>query len=231
VRESFIEYKKNLEQNLGRVTYLYNGDVISSTEETYCESKSSPLTSPNFIVNCLIEIYKKSFENLIHKSEEIIIPEEYLVKSGISQNIFDHFLLKNITPTYIFCSEKSKSFFYPIFQTTESSDLPSYFYPIDNITGLNSSVYLNPYIKELEQDGEMVIFISDSGIQSLVYGIQNMDYLIEPEKNENSSSVPETWIHTIKYNFYNCNFKSYKVIIKNMEKIRNQKINKILGGN
>jgi hypothetical protein len=53
VRESFNEYKKTLEQNLMGITYLYDGDAISSTDESYSEIKTTPLTSPTFIITTI----------------------------------------------------------------------------------------------------------------------------------------------------------------------------------
>ena len=87
MRESFSEYKKVLEQNLMKVSYLYNGDVISSTDSQYIEIKNSPLTSPSFIINGIVNIYQESFNMVFSKSREFIVPIESINSKDI--NMFD----------------------------------------------------------------------------------------------------------------------------------------------
>ena len=81
MRESFSEYKKVLEQNLMKVSHLYNGDVISSIDSQYTEIKNSPLTSPSFIINSIVKIYQESIDIMIGKSKEYIIPLESINKT------------------------------------------------------------------------------------------------------------------------------------------------------
>ena len=89
MRESFTEYKKTLEQNLMNISYLYNGDVISSHYSCYIEIKNSPLTSPSFIINSMSNIYQESIDMMISKSKEFVIPEESLGSLGKQDNLFD----------------------------------------------------------------------------------------------------------------------------------------------
>jgi hypothetical protein len=69
------------------------------------------------------------------------------------------------------------------------------------------------------------MYLVDSGIQSLVYSIQNMTYDIERVDEF------DKWKHTINYTLYDCNYKSFKLIIKDLSKIREDKINKLLDAN
>ena len=60
-----------------------------------------------------------------------------------------------------------------------------------------------------------------------------MDYKIIPQ-NEINGDKPYNeieWLHTLDYKLYDCNYNSYKIIIKNVSKIRQDKINQILDGN
>ena len=142
------------------ISYLYNGDIISSCDSQYSEIKNSPLTSPSFIINSIVNIYKESFNVAFNKSKEFIIPLESISDSK-NLNIFDK-------------------------------------------------------ISELDINS----------IQSLVYSIQNMDYTIESVNDDNIE-----WKHTITYNLYDCKFNSYKLSIRDVSKLRIDKINKILDGN
>jgi hypothetical protein len=221
VRESFSEYKKVLEQNLMKVSHLYNGDVISSIDSQYTEIKNSPLTSPSFIINSIVKIYQESIDIMIGKSKEYIIPLESINKTK-DINIFDKISELGIKPLYIFCSDKSRKIFGLIKSKNNTSAFPSYFYSIDKYVGMNVDVFYSPLIKD---DDELTLYVVDNSIQSLVYSLQNMDYVIEPIDNNNLE-----WKHTINYNLYDCRFNSYKLSIKDVSKLRNDKINKILNG-
>ena len=89
MRESFTEYKKTLEQNLVNVGFLYSGDIISKTESDYKEIKGTPLTSPSFIINCIVNIYNESFNTMKGRAKEFVIPEESINGVGINGNLFD----------------------------------------------------------------------------------------------------------------------------------------------
>ena len=223
MRESFTEYKKTLEQNLMNISYLYNGDVISSIDSQYTDIKNSPLTSPSFIINSIVNIYQESFNMVFSKSKEFIIPVESMsLLKNI--NIFDKISELGIKPLYIFCSDKSRKLFGISKSKTNTSAFPSYFYPIDKYIGINVDVFYSPLIKD--DDDELILYVVDRSIQSLVYSIQNMDYKIEQNDKDNIE-----WKHTMEYNLYDCRFNSYRLSIKNLSKLRNDKINKILNGN
>jgi hypothetical protein len=222
VRESFSEYKKTLEQNLMNISYLYNGDVISSIDSHYTEVKNSPLTSPSFIINSIINIYQESFDMMISKSKEFVIPLESLGDFR-QEVIFDRINELGIKPVYIFCSDKGKKLFGITKSPGTTSAFPSYFYNIDKYPHINLEIFYTPLIKE---DDESILYVVDNSIQSLVYSIQNMDYKIEPNDESNTE-----WKHTMIYNLYDCRFNSYKLSIRNVSRLRHDKINKILNGN
>ena len=223
MRESFSEYKKVLEQNLMKVSYLYNGDVISSTDSQYIEIKNSPLTSPSFIINGIVNIYQESFNMVFSKSREFIVPIESINNSK-DINMFDKISELGIKPLYIFCSDKSRKIFGISKNSNNTSAFPSYFYSIDKYIGMNVDVFYSPLV--VEDEDEMILYVVDNSIQSLVYSIQNMDYTIEPIDDDNIE-----WKHTINYNLYDCRFNSYKLSIREISRLRNDKINKILNGN
>lgn len=229
VRESFTEYKKTLEQNLINISYLYSGDVISSSELRYNEIKITPLTSPSFIINSIVDIYNHSFLQMINKSKEVIIPEESIKGKGFDGNLFDKIFELGIKPIYIFCSEKGKNLFDHIPKNTSTSAFPTYFYCIEKYVGVNVEIFYSPLIEE--DSDETIFYISDAPIQSLVYSIQNMEYLIDSNINGFSPNIPDRWKHEMIYNLYDCNFNSYKISIRNISRLRNDKINKILNDN
>jgi hypothetical protein len=206
------------------ISYLYNGDVISSIDSHYTEVKNSPLTSPSFIINSVVNIYQESIDIMISKSKEFIIPLESLNDIGKDVNMFDKISELGIKPLYIFCSDKSRKLFGISKSKTNTSAFPSYFYPIDKYIGINVDVFYSPLINDDED--EMVIYVVDNSIQSLVYSIQNMDYIIDANNGDNIE-----WKHTINYNLYDCRFNSYKLSIRDVSRLRHDKINKILNGN
>jgi len=219
VRESFTEYKKTLEQNLMNISYLYNGDVISSIISQYTEVKNSNIISPTFIINTIVNIYQESIDMMIDRSKEFIITLE----SINSINIFDKISELGIEPLYIFCSDRSRRFFSMV-KSNNTSAFPSYLYPIDKYVSTNVSVFYSPLIKD-DYD-ELILYVVDKSIQSLVYSIQNMDYIIDSNCGENLG-----WKHTINYNLYDCKFNSYKLSIRDVSRLRNDKINHILNDN
>ena len=228
MRESFPEYKKTIEQNLMDITYLYDGDVISSVDKCYTELKTNSQTSPKFIINTIVEIYNQSFNNMISKSKEFVIPEESL---SALDNILDKITDLGINPLYIFTSKKGAKLFQflppqlanqpRVTKQGVNKPFPEYFYHIEKFIGLNLSIYYSPLVDE--SDGETILFITDKSFQSLVYSIQNMDYKVDKNKNN--------YLHTLDYKLYDCSYNSYKIVIKNISKMRQDKINQILDGN
>jgi hypothetical protein len=222
VRESFDEYKKTIESNISNISFLYNGDVLSSTNSFYSQFKSSQSTSPSFIISTIENIYNESFKMMVDKSKTIIISKESIkLSAGGKGNIIDVIMGElKLKPTYIFTSDKSKKLFTTVRMLDKTRSFPGYFYKIDSYNNLNLELFHSPLIEEVE--GESIMYLVDSGIQSLVYSIQNMTYDIV--------EVEDEWKHTINYSLYDCDFKSYKLIIKDLIKMREYKINQLLNG-
>lgn len=225
MRESFDEYKKTIESNISNISFLYNGDVLSSTDSYYTHVLSSENTSPSFIIRTIENIYNESFKMMNAKSETIVISKESIkLSAGGKGNIIDVIMGElKLKPTYIFTSEKSKTFFSSIKKLDNTRSFPGYFYNIDRYNNMNLEIFHSPIIEE--NKGESIMYLVDAGIQSLVYSIQNMTYEVEKVVEF------DKWKHTINYTLYDCNYKSYKIIIKDLSKIREDKINKILDGN
>lgn len=224
------------------IHYLYDGDINFSTDEIYIEVKTSPLTSPSFMINCIVKIYEQSIDILKKRSKTIVIPEE-IVKfpSGNWQSLDTNKLINFINselgcyPAYVFTSAKSfhKVGFDSKLQLDKSRPFPGYFYTLTKLTGLHTDVIFSPFVED--EEGELILYASDKSFQSLVYSIQNMDYEVEMVNEDDIKNYTPyheiKWKHTIRYKLYDCKFNSLKVIIKNVSKIRDEKINQILDGN
>jgi hypothetical protein len=83
-------------------------------------------------------------------------------------------------------------------------------------------LYYSPIICDSDED--ISIYLTDSSIQGLVYSIQNMDYIVDKLDND-------LYKHTIYFDLYDCKYKSYKLSLRNLSKLRDDKINIILNGN
>lgn len=195
---------------------MYDGDVKSSIEMNYSKVINNHSVSPLFIIESFNYIYKESFKIVFKKSKEISIPFDLSKLDLDGDKILSLIDDLEIKPLYIFCSDKSKSRFGIIKNNT--GPFPPYFYNIKKIYNKNYDLYYSPLIEE--DDNEVVLYVTDSSFQSLVYTIQNMEYNIENDGKEKN--------HTLKFPFYECDFNSYKISIKDISKIRNEKIENIL---
>lgn len=219
MRESFNEYKKTLEPNLMKFDYLYSGDAISSTDSSFSELKNNNIMSPLFIIKTINNIYEESINNMINKSKSIIIN-----KSNINMPILKEVKKLGIDTYYAFCGKNAINDLFNAVSTCEKSAVfPHYFYKIYLI----NNVFYSPLI--IEEEETSIIYVTDAAIQSLVYSIQNMDYIIEKDNIDINGS--NYWKHTINYKLFDCNFNSYKIIIKDISKVRDDKIKEILNGN
>ena len=176
MRESFNEYKKTLESNLVSIDYLFSGDVISSVDMSYSELKMNKSTSPSLIINCFEKIYKESFDILKSKSSEIVITQESLTVGDVDQFISRVKDMTSLDYKYFFMSNKAFSYMGFVFHLDEKRSLPGYFYRMTS--GNPVTFYFSPEIKD--DDDTYIIYASDLPFQSLVYGIQNMDYSMIP---------------------------------------------------
>lgn len=230
MRESFEEYKSTIENNIIKFTYLYDGDVISSTDDSYSEIREYRHVSPSQIINCIDDIYHKSIKMMIDRSKEKIIPiRPYPLRhkpSNEADNIFyyiDNLKTNGFKPLYVFCSDNGRNLFGITREPKKSHPFPIYFDHISRYHSTNYDLYLSPLIIDDSND-QVEVYVTDKSIQSLVYSIQNMDYNVE--KLENGS-----FKHTINYKLYDCDFTCYKLIIKNVSRIREDKINQLLNDN
>jgi hypothetical protein len=210
MKESFDEYRSIIETNLVEVSYLYSGDIISYSDENFTSNISHSKTSPKFIIDVIDFIYEKSIKTMM-SSSTIIEKCLDFNKIDINGKWLDD-IISDI--------DKSNSFVFigdikriGIHKNNNKKPFPDYFYDIRNL-GNSNKLYKCPYIDVISD--EITLYIVDKPIQSLVYSIQNMTYDI----NKNS--------HTLKYKFYQCDYSSYKLVIKDISKMRNDKIDFIL---
>jgi len=229
VRESFEEYKKTIETLTINFKYLYDGDVKSSSNKSYSGSISHKNTSPSFVINCINQIYDESIQSMIDKSipMSIGLKTEPLIgkPSNVADNIFyyiDKLKTNTFKPLYVFCSDNGRKLFGITKEINKNKPFPAHFYDIEKYHSRSYDLYLSPTLINDKED-DIEIYVTDKSIQSLVYSIQNMDYKI--------SKDGESYKHTMSYDFYDCDFTCYKLIIKDVSKWRAEKINEILNEN
>lgn len=215
MKETFSEYKETIENNLSNFTYLSDGDIISGERMYINKYIINDSISPSFIIKCIDEIYLKSINLMMDKSIPIFIKEDikHLNKKVLFKYIEDFGFINPI----IFLSNNSR-FLFTYNQPYNQGPFPIYFYSYNTGPNLN---YISPCIKDSVD--EIFIFIVDKSIQNLTYSIQNMDYYVRKDGNG--------YNHILEYDFYNCDFTCYKIICRDIKKMRNDKINKILYGN
>jgi len=214
----FSEEKQNLETILSKIEVLYAGDVISSNIETKDKILGFDFVSSQFLIETILDIYTKSIQSMINDSEEIHISSS---KLNDKKSFFDILNQLNINTRHLFCNESSKKIFGNDFLTGpiySGSAFPDYFFKIDTILGLGYEIYFSPLIEKIDDD--LIIYSVDSGIQSLLYSLHNMDYKINEQYGK--------FQHIINYNIYKCKYKSYKIIIRDVEKLRDRKIEQLL---
>ena len=211
MKESFDEYRSIIETNLVDISYLYSGDIISYSDQEFKNNISHSKTSPKFIIDVIDFIYEESIKSMISKS---ILVERCLDFNKMDIN--GYWISEMVNSLDI----KSNCFVFigdvknlGIIKSNNKKPFPDYFYDIKNL-GSSNKLYKCPYIDVMND--EVILYIVDKPIQSLVYSIQNMTYNI----NRNS--------HTLKYKFYQCDYSSYKLVIKDISKMRNDKIDFIL---
>ena len=217
MKESFDEYKGIIESNIMTFSYLYSGDVIHGDSVMYTGTSllHHNKVSPSFIIDTIVHIYEKSIKLMMSKSIEIIkiIDFDKIDNNG---NWFDNILNyiddENLNIKYLFTNEENKSKL-GITRAINEKPFPDYFYHIKNMK-FGAKLYKTPLV--LNSDCDIIVFMTDRPIQSLVYSIQNMSYSINGNK------------HTLNYKFYECDYLSYKLIIRDIKKVRDDKINFIL---
>lgn len=213
--DPFAEYKRPLEDLLQNVSFLYSGDIITSTDKSLSMNLKHESFSPELIRKVLIDIYNESFDNLISKSKKISVSSESV------KNIYDILNLVN-NPSFIFYSNNSlMNIDLPDSEFLDTkSFLPSHFY--DRLKLSNGvSGFFSPNIKDIPDDSQIII--TDRPIQSLVWSLQNMNYEVLCDDDVKR--------HIVNYSIYDCDFDSTIIHIKNINKIRDERIHSILSDN
>jgi hypothetical protein len=166
---------------------------------------------------------------MFNESIEYIIPSDL---KEVKSNAISHYgsilhyidvLHKdlNFDPTYIFTSINGQSMFLPIKSLPNNKPFPNYFYELQRYNNKGYDLYLSPNIEDSVD--EAFVYVTDKSIQSLVYSIQNMEYLIEYDNG--------LYKHTINYDFYDCDFTCYKLVVRDLARLRDIKISNILNEN
>jgi hypothetical protein len=221
MKESFYNYKKTIESNLSKFTYLYDGDVISSKILSKTSLLNNDGVSPKFIIECIDDIYRMSIDTMINNSIEHNIPMTLdHFKSDITKIIseIENLNFVKFKPYNIFISKNSFDIFSKLFNQKSNRPFPIHFYKLTEWIDRGLVLYHSPNI--IDSNDELNIFITNKSIQSLVYTVQNMEYKVIVDNKE--------YKHVITYPFYNCDFICYKLVIKDIDKKRDDKINKIL---
>jgi hypothetical protein len=221
--QNFDEYKKTLEDFIQKIKFFYSGDVIKSEEKTFIIRLNHSSISTQSIIEVWNNIYQISFDKMITQSEEIVIHRSNYT------NIYDVIDKLNFTPSIMFFSKNSIGnldlgpYFNEDLNIKEEGFFPDYFFRRFSIisNGLDINSYQSPLIEDSVDDCSF--YLVDSAIQSSVWILQNMTYVINRGFSSNE--------HVIKYPVYDCNFKSIKIRVINTQVLREEKINKILDDN
>jgi hypothetical protein len=217
----FEYHKTTLENLLQKIDFIYSGDVISSVEIKFNRDLKHKSFSASFVKEIIIDIYKKSFNRMIEKSEEII------VNKNSFHDIYDFMDGIPLIPKILFYSNNSNLNLNLgddlIKEDDDKSYLPDYFIRRFQLMSHNKQVsaYYSPLIEDSEDDCHF--YLIDRPIQSMVWSLQNMIYDIKFDEFEN--------YHLIKLPIYECDFKAYRVRVVDAQKLRNDKINSILDDN
>jgi hypothetical protein len=217
----FEYHKTTLENFLQKVDFIYSGDVISSVEMKFNRSLNHNSFSASFIKEIIIDVYKKSFNKMIEKSEEII------VNRNSFHDIYDFMDSIPLIPKILFYSKNSNLNLKLGSHLLEEEDgkgyLPNYFNRRFKFLsyGKEVSAYYSPKIEDDIDDCHF--YLVDKPIQSMVWSLQNMIYDIEFGPISNN--------HMIKLPIYDCDFMAYKIRVVDTQKLRNNKINLILNDN
>jgi hypothetical protein len=217
----FYGYKKIIENNLLSLSYLYSGDVISSINSSYKEELPIDSTLPKkfikwrFIINSLDSMRKWSIENMINNTNMEIISVldfEKLDMNGLwLEDLVNNLNIESFTPKFIFINSTK---YLGIVKDNGGRPLPEYFYQQGVRKSKDLEIYKISIIDEIDE--QIVIYITDKPIQSLVYVLQNMEYTVSDN------------IHKMTYNLYNCDYRCYKITVKNIIKMRDDKISQLL---
>jgi len=218
----FDNYKKTLEDLLQSVEFIYSGDIINSNILRFVEKKSHTSFPADFFRRIIIDIYDSSIKKMFEKSEDIIIHRNNF------SDVYDLIDKMSIRPKIMFYSKNSNLNLNLGGHVLELEDgghsyLPSYFNRRFKLmsSGIEVSAYYSPKIEDSTDD--CCFYLVDRPIQSMVWSLQNMDYVVNKSFSTNE--------HHVKIPFYECDYKVYRVRVIDTQRLREEKINTLLDGN
>lgn len=206
----FIKYKEKLEKELLDIDYLYSGDVKTEYPINHYEKYkiiNNDELDKKFINEVILDIYEKSILQMMDIAIEFVsIDNKYSkVHSIIREN--------NINSNFVFVNKNGKKTILNMSNVNikrYKHILPRYFFKLYD----EANIYLCPFIKNVSYEND--IFLVDKPIQSMVYILQNMRYEID--------KVGDKWKHIIKYDLYDCDYTSYKIVLRDIQKYRNKQL-------
>ena len=220
MENEFSKYKKQLEDYLINIDFLYSGDVINSEDLKFTIKINHRIISSIFISEIMIDIYNWSLKRMIENSKEIVVHRNKF------NDVHDLMNDLNLNPKILFYSKNSNlnlNLGGTLIEEEKVGYLPDYFMRRFKLMsfGKEVSAYYSPLIEDTVDDCNF--YLVDKPIQSMVWILQNMDYNISEES--------DGWIHKINCPIYHCDYDVYKVRVIDTQKIREEKINILLDGN
>lgn len=213
-------FKTLLEGQLEQTEFIYAGDVIDSTTSLFSQSIEGHGFSPDLVTEMLTGVYNQSFQDMVDNCSEMTINRRDF------KDLYSLIEELSWTPTILFFSTReglnlelegelppnSGSFIPPYFSKRYQLRVSSL--ALNGPRDLEISAFFSPLIKESAT--ESVFYLVDRPIQSLVWSLQNLEYQIEPNQ------------HLISLPVYRCNFQALKIRVVDAQKLRDNKINRVI---
>lgn len=208
------DYYKQVEDFIIKFDYLYSGDVISSSDKSTSFNLNLDKISTTAITRLINNIYQDSILDMINRTNDI--------KTFDLSNI-DNAIKSTVNYKYAFVNKNflnhinAGSFRFSI--PVEPVHWKAFDAMYKKYTFGTLDIYCIDDIltdEELNSEDDMIIYLTDRPIQSLIYTMNTTSYEI---KNNN---------HKIEYKVFNCDFKSRKIVIRNLEVDRDIKIDSLI---
>lgn len=213
-------FKTLLEGQLEQTEFIYAGDVIDSTTSLFSQSIEGHEFSPDLVTEMLTEVYNQSFQDMVDNCSEITINRRDF------KDLYNVIEELSWTPTILFFSTREglnlelegelvanlDDFIPPYFSKRYQLRVSSL--ALNGRRDLEISAFFSPLIGESAT--ESVFYLVDRPIQSLVWSLQNLEYQIEPNQ------------HLITLPVYRCNFQALKIRVVDTQKLRDNKINRVI---
>jgi hypothetical protein len=221
MKQTFSDYKKQLEDYLIKLDFIYSGDVIKSEQKIFFKESKNKNFSAVFLSEIMCDIYNWSFNKMIEKSKELVIHRNKF------NDVYDLMNDYSLNPKILFYSKNSNLNLNLGRHLIEGSDdkgyLPDYFMRRFKLMsfGKEVSAYYSPLIEDSEDDCNF--YLVDRPIQSMVWSLQNMEYDV--------IDIGSVYEHHVNFPIYHCDYDVYKIRVIDTQKIREEKINTLLNGN